>query len=214
MVEAEVLLFDLDGTLVDSSQDIVTAVNAMLRYMGTVPRTSQEVVSFVGHGERALMASALGTTEPAVLERALTFFSDYYVRHLVEETRLYPDVIETLRYLHKQTKCIVTNRSRSSAQVIVREMGLEEYFACVVTGDDSSCVKPSPCPVNRALAGIAHNRRRTMMIGDMDVDILAGKGAGVLTCGVTYGIGSAASIATAQPDFVIENFSELRAMIR
>ncbi|MDD4956409.1 MAG: HAD-IA family hydrolase [Candidatus Omnitrophica bacterium] len=212
MAGLEVVFFDLDGTLVDSSRDIVSSVNHMLSSMGLPERPYDEVISYIGGGVVELLSDALGDGNGQRLEEARNVFREYYGRHCLDTTALYPGVRDTLPLLGRH-RVIVTNRSRASAEKTLRTLGVGEYFSDIIGGDDENCLKPSACPINKALVG-GMRKEKCLMVGDMDVDIKAGKAAGIMTCGVTYGIGDKGKMIDADPDFIVDEFSDICKIVR
>lgn len=214
MIDIDLLIFDVDGTLIDSRKDIVKAVNYTLRKLGLKEKSFDQVVSYIGTGMRDLMRRSLEEENLHLIEKGLSIFRDFYSAHSADETKPYPNVIETLEYFKDKTKAVVTNRDRQFAELTLRIMGLDKYFKMIVGGDDERCIKPMACPLDNILREFSTDKKKAVIIGDMDLDIITGKNAGALTCGVTYGIGRREDILKAEPDFVIDDLSELKNIIK
>ena len=213
MINVDLMIFDVDGTLIDSRKDIVAAVNFTLKSLGLAEKGFDEIISYIGLGVGYLLKKSVGEENEDLVDKAVTVFKDYYRKHSVDSTRPYPGTIDTLEYFKDKTKVIVTNRDREFAQISLRLLGLDGYFKEIMGGDDQKCAKPAACPLNNVLTDLSTPRERAIMIGDMDLDIMAGKAAGVYTCGVLYGIGKREEIAAAKPDYIIEDISELKGIV-
>lgn len=213
MKKIDLILFDLDGTLVDSSQDIANAVNYSLNEMGLRQKSVEEVTSYIGSGVEELIRRTLGQENRQLFDDTLAIFIKYYKNHFVDSSVLYPNVKETLEHFKNKKKSIVTNRHRESAELTLKTFGINEYFNGIVGGDDLGCIKPSSCPLNSMINRLSADKNNTIIVGDMDVDVLAGKNAGVFTCAVTYGIGKREDIVKAGPDFIIEDILQLKDII-
>ena len=214
MLDIDLMIFDLDGTLIDSRYDIINAVNYMLKALGLKEKTFDEIVSYIGTGVRDLVAMSIGKADTGFFDKAFKIFRDYYRGHSVDQTRPYPGVIDILEHFKDKIKVIITNRDRDFARLTLSLLDLEKYFMDILGGDDQACAKPMACPVNNITAKFGIDRSRILMIGDMDIDIAAGKSAGVFTCGVIYGIGREEDVIKAGPDFIIKELSELKKIAR
>lgn len=213
MKNTDLIIFDLDGTLVDSRQDIINAVKVTLKRLRAPVRSSKEIQSFIGTGVEDLLGKSLGDLKDSYLSRALRIFEEHFRRHYADASVLYPGVKELLTHFTDKKKSIVTNRRRQSALLTLRALGIGHLFEYVIGGDDLMCSKPDSCPLDKVIEESTASRDRTLMVGDMDIDILAGKAAGIATCAVTYGIGEKSVILKARPDFVIGSISELKKII-
>jgi len=209
----DLIIFDLDGTLVDSVNDIVNAVNFTLKDIGLKEKSKQEISSYIGQGVEDLIRRSLGNKQKALLKRALFVFEKYYRKHSTDGSVLYPGVEEVLEYFKDKRKMIITNRNYEFALLTLKALGVYDYFEDIVGGDDIGCMKPSSCPLDRAIYGRDINKEKAIIVGDMYVDVLAGKRAGIITCGVTYGIGRKEEIIKVKPDFIIDNIIELKNII-
>jgi phosphoglycolate phosphatase len=207
------LVFDLDGTLVDSKLDLALSVNAMRAQLGLEPLAHDIIATYVGHGVRNLMRRSLGeeATEET-LQRALEIFLAHYGEHLLDHTVIYPGVREALEELQGRHLTVLTNKPVGFSQVILDGLGVAHYFRCVYGGNSFEQRKPHPVGVAKLMADLNVPSRETMIIGDSDTDVLTGRNAGVWTCGVTYGFG-AHTLADAPPDFTIHDLRELPGLL-
>lgn len=213
MREIDLLIFDLDGTLVDSRTDIANAVNHTLRTLGLPEKSFPEIMSYIGKGLDYMLEKSLGEGDHHRLSQARDIFKGYYRDHFKDNTVLYPGVAQMLDFFEDKTKVVVSNKESNFARLTLRALGVEDHFADILGGDYGKCIKPDPCPLNETVQRFGVEKQKTMMVGDMDIDVLAGKQAQVATCAVTYGIGSREQIEAARPDYIIEDISKLKEII-
>ena len=213
MVEVDLIIFDLDGTLVDSKEDIVNAVNFTLRKLGLNEKQFDEIVSYIGTGVESLIRKAIGDKNRDLLDKGISIFEDYYKKHSATKSKLYPHVEDVLKQFRDKQMFVVTNRKRDMALVTLNSLEITKFFKDIIGGDDVSCLKPSACSLDKALK-YNKNGKRSMIVGDMDLDILSGKRAGILTCAVTYGIGKKEDILKAEPDYIIDDIGQLKDIIK
>ncbi|HEX9079269.1 MAG TPA: phosphoglycolate phosphatase [Desulfuromonadaceae bacterium] len=185
------VLFDLDGTLVDSLEDLTAAVNHMLAAFGKRPLESFEVRRLVGRGARNLVQRALDTRSPDHVERGLELFVGFNRAHIADKSRLYPGVRELLDTLaaHGIPMAIISNKQEALSRLILETLGVGVYFATVCGGDTFPEMKPSPLPLLRLMERFGTPAADTVMVGDSINDIQAGRGAGITTIGCTWGYG-------------------------
>jgi len=213
------LLFDLDGTLVNSRADLVTSVNLTLAELHREPLAADMVASFVGEGvskliERALSASFKHPPAADEVEAGVDIFRRHYGLHLLDETRPYSEVAETLTYFHALPMAVITNKPAAFILAILDGLGLREHFKAVLGGDHLPERKPHPAPLLEAARLCQAQPDECLMIGDSRVDIMAGRAARMRTCGFTGGFRGRAELEEAGADFLIERFGELREVIR
>jgi phosphoglycolate phosphatase-like HAD superfamily hydrolase len=212
MKKIELIIFDIDGTLVDARRDITDSVNFMLKDLGRGKKSLEQVSSYIGGGVRDLVEKSLGTKEKNAVEKGIEIFSGYYREHFADNSKLYPNVKETLEHFKAKKMAVMTNRKKEFAQKILERMGIDEYFAWIQGADREDCMKPSSCPVDSLKSKFDAPKDRTVLVGDMDIDVNTGKRSGILTCAVTYGIGDKDSLLKARPDFLIDDFGELEGL--
>ena len=216
MTDVQLMIIDLDGTLMDTKGDIVNSVNFVLKKLGLEEKTHEEIVSYIGNGVRDLAGRALGEGRESLVDDAIKLMKEYHKDYDAARVYLYPDVAEVLAHFRDKTKVLATNRGKHSADKLLRLKGIREHFDDIFGGDDEKCLKPSACPIDRVfgMAGEGMVREKSVIIGDMDIDILSGKRAGILTCAVTYGIGRREDILKSDPDFVIDDLKELKRILK
>jgi HAD superfamily hydrolase (TIGR01509 family) len=156
-----------------------------------------------------LLRHALPEEAPNHFDEVMRVFLDRYEHHLLDKTVLYPNVHEVLDYFRGKTRVVVTNKIHRLSVAVLRGLGIERQFNAILGGDSGPDKKPHPGLLNAALQRFAIERAKALMVGDGDTDIEAGKRAGVITCGVTYGLGSKEALLEARPDFIIDELSQL-----
>ncbi|MCF7907458.1 MAG: HAD-IA family hydrolase [Candidatus Omnitrophica bacterium] len=213
MKAVDSIIFDLDGTLVDSKEDIVNAVNFTLKKLGLSQKQADEIASYIGTGAEDLIRKAIGDKNRDLFDKGISIFEDDYKKHSATKSKLYPHVEEVLEYFKNKNLFIVTNRKKNMAQITLNSLGINKYFKDVVGGDDETCLKPSACSLEKALGNV-QDRKRIIIVGDMDLDVLTGKEAGILTCAVTYGIGKRDDIVKVKPDYLVDDLLQLKEIIR
>jgi len=211
----DLLIFDLDGTLIDSKEDLANAVNAARRRMGLAPLANELVYSYVGNGAPTLMRRAMGpeATE-ADVQTALEYFMAYYKEHMLDCTTLYPGVREGLDELRDggMKMGVLTNKPVRFSQLLVERLGLGAHFFRVYGGNSFEEKKPDPEGVYKLLEESGVAAGRAMMVGDSDVDIRTARNAGILACGVTYGF-QPETLDEVPPDVRLGDLRQLAAML-
>lgn len=212
MKSVELIIFDLDGTLVDSKEAIAKGTNFALKKVGLEEKSVKEISSYIGIGVGHLIKESLGAGDQNLFERTKLEFENYR-REFANDFALYPGVKEILEYFKDKRKVIITNGKYEFALLTLQELGVSNYFDDILGGDNLECVKPSACPLDQIVDKLDIDKEKTIMVGDMYLDVLAGKNAGITTCAVTYGIGKREDIIKAQPDYIINNILKLKEII-
>lgn len=212
MTSPSLLIFDLDGTLVDSKNDLVKSVNAMRAWAGLEPLEAAVIASYVGNGAAALVRRALPGASEDFLADALRYFCEYYREHMLDETVLYPGVREGLDRLHEDgaAMAVLTNKPVRFSVSMIENLGLEAHFFRIYGGNSFPYKKPHPAGVIALMAEAGADPAATLMVGDSAVDVLTARNAGVQACGVSWGF-QPESFAQAPPDFMISDLRQLAA---
>jgi len=211
----QLVMFDLDGTLVDSVPDLAVAVDAVLLANHAAPAGEQLVRQWVGNGAKALIESALAYAGlPCADENvtaALAHFKDCYHGHCAVYTRLYDGVLPCLEYLAASniTMAVVTNKPREFVPIILSSLSIDHFFSCIVGGDDLPRRKPAADPLEHCLSILSRKAESSVMIGDSCHDIRAARNAGVPVIAVDYGYNHGHDICEYEPDTVVSSLSEL-----
>jgi phosphoglycolate phosphatase len=214
----KLIIFDLDGTLIDSGADLTLALNSMLKKLNRQTFSEKLVHSWLGNGAKTLVKRALSggveineNLEDSLFEKALQIFLQTYKENVCIKTSLYPDVIETLQLLEKQNKtmAIVTNKPFEFVAPILKTLNIDRYFKVVLGGDTLKEKKPSPLPLLYLCEKLQISQIEALMVGDSKNDILSAKSAKIESIGVTYGYNYGEDISLYKPDFIIDNLSKM-----
>jgi phosphoglycolate phosphatase len=207
------LIFDLDGTLIDSKQDLIHSVNAMLREFGRGELAEETISGYIGHGAPQLVARALGDVCPEQdRQRALQFFLSYYELHKMDSTCAYPGVAETLEKLESVPMAVLTNKPVRISVRILDAMGLSKYFRAIYGGNSFETKKPDPLGARTILHELEVEPREALLVGDSEVDVQTARNAGTLAAAVNYGFG-VHDRGVYPADFYLDRFGELATLL-
>ena len=214
------LVFDLDGTLIDSRLDLIHSVNAMLQHIGRPELDGDVIASYVGDGAPALVRRAVGDTDDeALFKRATEYFLGYYRLHKLDHTTVYSGMAETLASLAvpsngvQRLMAVLSNKPVNPSRDILHALGLGDFFVRIYGGNSFTTKKPDPLGALTILQETGVDADEALMIGDSAVDILTGRNAGLWTCAVTYGF-APHSLEEVPPDVLIESPRELGELFR
>jgi len=206
------IIFDLDGTLVDSIVDIAASLNVVIAPYVSEPVAADELKPFVGGGAIKLMTDLLAAKNVPLDRTAVAkIFVEHYADHLIDRTLPYPGVIETLERLVDQKKAVLSNKLTHLTRSVLEQLGLSRFFEYVAGGDSSPEKKPSAAPVLRVLEHFGMSADEALIVGDSLYDIEAGRAAGVKTVAVLYGYGQ--GDFSTRADFTIRQFRELQEIV-
>ena len=218
------LVFDLDGTLIDSRLDLIHSVNAMLQHIGRPALDGHVIASYVGDGAPALVRRAIGdTNDEALFRAAMEYFLGYYRIHKLDHTTVYAGIAETLAGLADPSRgnpsngvrrqmAVLSNKPVNPSRDIVQALGLGEFFVRIYGGNSFLTKKPDPLGVQTILHETGVAADEALIIGDSSIDVLTGRNAGMWTCGVTYGF-APHSLEEVPPDVLIETPRELGELL-
>jgi phosphoglycolate phosphatase len=214
----ELILFDFDGTLIDSVPDLSRSINHMLESLGRPVFEEARVRSWVGNGARTLVERALHASygdheppAPALIDDALDTFLNFYAENLSVDTVTYPNVPQVLQRLRDEgyRLAIVTNKPAAFIEPILQTMGMDTLFELKIGGDSLPHKKPDPLPLLHVCATLGIDREKCVMVGDSKNDILAAKAAQMHCIGLGYGYNYDEDIAAYGPDLVLDDFCAL-----
>jgi len=213
--QLKLLIFDLDGTLIDSRVDLANSVNAMLRNFGRPELPLDVIASYIGDGAPTLMRRALGDPDDqAFLSSALGYFLLYYREHKLDTTRVYEGILPALQQISslkngsQRRLAVLSNKPVNPSRQIVEALGMRDFFFRVYGGNSFSTKKPDPLGVSTLLSESGCTPKEAILIGDSDVDVLTASNAGVWSCGATYGF-APHSLLAAPPDVLLDSPAEL-----
>jgi phosphoglycolate phosphatase len=204
------LIFDLDGTLIDSRLDLANAVNATRTRFGQGPLPNQIVYSYVGNGAPILIRRAMGPeADDAQVSAALEFFLDYYSRHALDDTSLYPGVLESLeRFRESGAKmAVLTNKPVRISRRIMEGLGVAGYLFQIYGGNSFEHKKPHRAGIDQLREEVGADASDTWMVGDSYVDVQTARNAGVNSCGVTWGF-QPETFREYPPDLLVDRMEE------
>ncbi|MGH7774959.1 MAG: HAD-IA family hydrolase [Candidatus Binatia bacterium] len=207
--EIELIMFDLDGTLANTGQDLANSVNYVRSRLNLEPLDDRLVYNHVGRGVEHLMRSSLPEKGEERFRKAMGLFLEHYEGHLLDTTVLYPHVKETLDYFKRKRRVVVSNKLHRLTMSVLKGLGIDLRFDAIFGGDSVPQKKPDPEPLMQVLTQFGVSPVRGLIVGDGETDIQAGKKAGVYTCGVTYGLGKMEELVAAKPDFLIDDIYQL-----
>ncbi len=210
----KLIMFDLDGTLIDSSIDITNAINYAIEPYGVKPVTVEETINLVGEGITRLMEKILDRSQTKEIDKGILVdrFLDYYSAHLIDKTTVYSGVRETLERLKGYKKAVISNKREALSTRILNDLGLLKYLDLVVGSDTTPERKPSPVPLIYAMEKLGASPNETVIVGDSNFDVEAGKAAGIKTIAVTYGYRPLDLLKGA--DYLIDRMDELVDILR
>jgi phosphoglycolate phosphatase len=204
----DLLIFDLDGTLIESKYDIAKSVNLTLAELGIPQRSEEEIFGYVGDGVKLLLKRSVGEQNLERYQEALRVFRGHYLDHCLDCTKFYPGIPEVLAHFKHKHKAIATNKSLEYTKKIMAGLGAH-HFVHMVGGDDGFGLKPEPGMIHNVLDRMGVKPDRAVLIGDSTNDINAAHNAGIRVCAVGYGMGNRAKMAACRPDWFIERPEEL-----
>ena len=216
----EMILIDVDGTLVDSVPDLAFCVDEMMQRLGLPPHGEAKVRQWVGNGverlvRRALVGQLEGEPDAALFEKAYPIFLELYAENTSKRSRLYPGVREGLDYLKSagyKLGC-VTNKAAQFTEPLLKDLGVYDDFAIVISGDTLPKKKPDPLPLLHAADFFGIRPENALMIGDSISDVKAARAAGFQIVCMSYGYNHGQDIREAHPDAVIDSLAEIRALL-
>lgn len=204
----DLLIFDLDGTLIESKWDIAASVNLTLAELGLPERPLEEIFGFVGDGVKKLLRQAVGENNPDRFDEALRVFRGHYLTHCLDRTRFYPGIEGALQHFGRTSKAVATNKSIEFTNVILQGLGAQ-HFQFVVGGDNGFGLKPEPGMLLHIMERLQAAPDRTVLVGDSTNDINGGHNAGIRVCAVGYGMGNRERMTACRPDWFIERPEQL-----
>jgi phosphoglycolate phosphatase len=204
------LVYDFDGTLVDTKDDIALSVNLTLKELGLPQKEPKEIFGYIGNGVGQLLEQALNGSGYSDVENAVKVFRKLYDSHLIDQTKYYPGCREIVEHFSHKKQAICSNKPEYFIKRILKDFNSENLFDPIIGGDTTPVKKPDPEVLLRIIDQHQSLPDQTVLVGDSGVDIETGRRAGVLTCGVTYGIGGKEAVKDA--DFVIDHIDELKEL--
>lgn len=210
-MKIKLIIFDLDGTLVDSSIDINNALNYAIEPYDLQKLTVEKTISLIGEGLTKLVERLLGEDRKDILPKVLKRFIDHYSAHLTDHTKAYPGVRETLEGLSGYKKAVISNKREFLSKRLLEDLDLAVYFDSILGSDSAGEKKPSPKPLLKVMEILSCSPDETLIVGDSNFDIEAGKAAGIKAIAVSYGYKKIEILKDA--DHIIDDMRELPAKL-
>ena len=218
---AKLLIFDLDGTLIDSREDLANSINAMLIHFGKKELPHEVIASYIGDGAPMLVRRSLGDPDDeSFVPDAVLYFMSWYREHKLDNTYVYDGVKEALNAIQKSRDgasaegmqplkmAVLSNKPVGPSRAIVEALGLGQYFFQVYGGNSFHTKKPDPTGVQALLEEAGAAAEETVIVGDSDIDVLTARNSGIYSVGVTYGL-APHTLQDAPPDVLIDHPREL-----
>ncbi|HET8892432.1 MAG TPA: HAD-IA family hydrolase [Candidatus Angelobacter sp.] len=222
---AKLLIFDLDGTLIDSREDLANSINAMLIHFGKKELPHEVIASYIGDGAPMLVRRSLGDPDDeSFVQDAVLYFMSWYREHKLDNTYVYDGVKEALAAIQKSRNtdstgetrplkmAVLSNKPVGPSRAIVEALGLGPYFFQVYGGNSFHTKKPDPAGVQILLEEAGVQPEETVIVGDSDIDVLTARNSGIFSVGVTYGL-APHTLQDAPPDVLVDHPSELALVL-
>lgn len=205
------IIYDLDGTLVDTAEDITEAINAMLTELSVSTLSRDQIRRHVGRGLHDLVGRCLNTTDPALLSRGLRAFEAHYGAHMTDHSRLYPAARETLEHFKSRLQIIFTNKPNPYAKDLIIALGISAYFHEILAGSAAAPRKPDPSVLLALMRDLKVKPEDALLVGDSLIDVETGRNAGILTVILGQGFEDREALTAAQPDIMVD---DMRAFLK
>jgi phosphoglycolate phosphatase len=213
MKQVDLMVFDLDGTLIQSGEDMAASVHYTLKSLGFLPIEPALIEGFIGDGLQVLVRKALGANVGEYFDRAMPIFYDHYSEHLLDHTTLYPGAMSVLEHFKDKTKVILTNKQQQYTTKITKRLGLDSHFMEIIGEGSASYKKPDPRLLKHVTSKYGMAPERTVVIGDGINDILLARGAGVISCAFLGGLTKRDKLISLSPDLTCETLSDLKMLL-
>lgn len=208
------IVYDLDGTLVDTRKDIAQAANHMRARMDLPPLPEKEICDYVGLGLSKLVEGCLGTADPAAVEEGTRIYRSYYTEHLLDNTVLYPGAIELLEHFRDRAQAVITNKPDPYSRRILEALGVARYFLEIVPGNGRWPKKPDPASLLDLMSREQVSSEEVLFVGDSSIDVETGARAGVQTVALAQGFAGLEELLEAAPDHLLKGFAELLSLAK
>jgi phosphoglycolate phosphatase len=214
MKKVDLMIFDLDGTLVSSGADLIQSINYTLNALKLKEKPEKEILSFVGDGVKRLIEKVLGQDHIKYQEEAMIIFTDYYGKHLLDNTGLCPQVEEVLNNFVNKTKIILTNKRYIFSLAIAQGLNIAKYFVEIIGADSTPFQKPDRRVIDNILNKYGVAKESTLIIGDGINDIAVAKKSGILSCAYLNGLGNRQDLLNLNADYYCEDLLEINSLFK
>jgi len=214
MKKVDLMIFDLDGTLVSSGADLIQSINYTLNALKLKEKPEKEILSFVGDGVKKLIEKVLGQDHIKYQEEAMIIFTDFYGKHLLDNTGLCPKVEEVLNNFVNKTKIILTNKRYNFTLAIAQGLNIAKYFVEIIGADSKPFKKPDRRVIDYILNKYAVAKENVLIIGDGINDIAVAKNSGILSCAYLNGLGNRQDLLNLNADYYCEDLLEINSLFK
>lgn len=212
MKKIDLMIFDFDGTLVSTGDDLAESINYTLRTLHLEQKSKNEIIGFVGDGISKLIERALGQGALSLHEKAMKIFTEYYDRNLLKNTVLCPHVEDVLKYYENKKKIILTNKRHTFTIKIAQGLNIDKYFAEILGIDSLPFSKPDRRITEFLLDKYTFSKENTVIVGDGINDILAARNGGVMSCACLNGLGNRNDLLNMKADYYCEDLLEITSL--
>ena len=210
----KLILYDLDGTLVDTRRDIINSVRHALETLKGPHLTDDEIKDCVGTGLHALIRQAFRTDDEKLADRGSKLYREHYKKHMLDHTHLYAGAREFLEHFRDRQQAVITNKPNPFSTEILESLGVAHYFIAILAGDRGLPFKPDPAAIRHLMEETHVTEEEVIFVGDSPIDIQAARNAGVEVVTLSHGFASEATLLEAKPDHIVQNFRELLKLAR
>lgn len=210
----KLILYDLDGTLVDTRRDIINSVRYALKTLNGPELTDDEIKDCVGSGLHALIRSVFRTDDEKLADRGAKLYRKHYTEHMLDYSVLYSGAKEVLEYFKDRKQAVITNKPSPFSQKILEGLGIAHYFIDILTGDNGIPHKPDPGAIYHLMERTGASKEEVLFVGDSLVDIETSRNAGVEEVVIAQGFNTEVTLVSAKPTHLVKDCSELLRLAR
>ncbi|HNX68682.1 MAG TPA: HAD-IA family hydrolase [Candidatus Omnitrophota bacterium] len=205
----KLILYDLDGTLVDTRRDIINSVRYALKALSGPELTDDEIKDCVGTGLHSLIKQVFRTQDDVLADKGAKLYRAHYKEHMLDHSSLYPGAREFLEYFKDRQQAVITNKPNPFSSQILASLGVADHFIAILAGDNGLPFKPDPAAIHHLMETTGSEAGEVLFVGDSPIDIEAARNGGVEVVTLSHGFASEAVLREAKPDHIVRDFSEL-----
>lgn len=205
----KLILYDLDGTLVDTRRDIINGVRHALEMLKGPDLTDDEIKDCVGTGLHALIKQVFRTEDEKLADKGSKLYREHYKKHMLDHTHLYAGARECLEYFKDRKQAVITNKPNPFSSQILEALGVAHFFIAIVAGDNGLPFKPDPAAIHHLMEETGATNGEVLFVGDSGIDIQAARNAEVEIVTLSHGFANEATLREAKPDHIVRDFAEL-----
>lgn len=210
----KLILYDLDGTLVDTRRDIINSVRYALEKLNGPGLTDDEIKACVGTGLHSLIMQVFRTQDEKLAEKGSKLYREHYTKHMLDYSVLYPGAKEVLEYFKDRKQAVITNKPSPFSQQILEGLGIARYFIAILTGENGIPHKPDPGAIFHLMKKAGASKEEVLFVGDSLIDIETARNAGVEEVMIAQGFNTEATLIAAKPTYLVKNCGELLGLAK